>query len=196
MKKINLKNVIEGLQTSKNKTYNTDLFFADAENITNDFSKSNYNYLELLTTDHDQKSGLPRETILAIGTEGDSYLISTHPQIFNGEVSISIFSKWMTLQGFNYFSKNSSLFLDGEIQMEAVEFYDNYLQEQGLDITYQDIKELAIFNPEFDCSILSFQTEEEAIHITINNKNQLSRITRKILATPPKVANIVKSILN
>jgi hypothetical protein len=196
MKKINLKDVVQGLKTTKNKSYNTDLFSADAENITETFNKSNYTYLELLSTDHDPKTGLIRETILAIGEQGDSYLISTNPSLFNGEITISIFSKWLTLQGFNYFSKNSELFFDGEIQMEAVNYYDNYLQEQGYDISYQDILELAEYNSEYNIKILSFSDEENNYYITINSKNQLSKITKKPSITPPKTANVIKSILD
>jgi len=196
MKKITLKDIVTGLQTKASKSYNTDIFSADAENITNEFNKSNYSYLELLSTDHDQKTGLVRETILGIGHNGDAYLISTHPNLYNGEISISIFSKWLTLKGFNYFGKNSELFADGKTQIEAIEFYNNQLQEEGFSFNYEDVKELAIFNSEFSCYILSFQTEEEKIHITINERGQLSKITRKPMATPPKVANIIKSILD
>jgi len=196
MKKINLKNVIEGLKTTKSKSYNTDLFYSDSENITSDFNKNNYSYLELLTTDTDIKSGLLKETILAIGYSGDSYLINTIPHIYNGETTVSIFSKWLTLGGFNYFTKESELFLHGEIQMEAVNYYDDYLQEQGYDISYQDILELAEYNSEYNVKILSFSDEENNYYITINSKNQLSKITKKPSTTPPKTANVIKSILD
>lgn len=196
MKKINLKDVVQGLKTSKNKTYNTDLFYADSENITSDFNKHNYAYLELLSTDTDSKTGLLKETILAIGHSGDSYLINTIPHIYNGETTISIFSKWLTLQGFNYFTKESELFLDGEPAMEAVNYYNDYLQEQGYDISYQDILELAEYNSEYNIKILSFSDEENNYYITINSKNQLSKITKKPSITPPKTANVIKSILD
>ncbi len=200
MEKITLKQIIEGQKTKKVSSYNTDLFKSDNENLTENFNKNDYDFITLISTDTDTKSGLLKESIIAI-SGSDAYLLNTSPTAYNGEVSISIFSKWLTLQGFNYFTKENDVFLDheGHIIQEVKEYYNAVLLGNELEITYQDILDLGEFNSEFNCIILSFSTENHNYYITINSHQQLSKITKKVNLTKqnhtnPKVTKI-KSIL-
>jgi hypothetical protein len=200
MAKITLKDIIAGQKTKAVGSYNTDLFKSDNENLTEDFNKSNYDFITLISTDTDTRSGLLKESIIAI-SGADAYLLNTSPTAYNGEVNISIFSKWLTLQGFNYFTKENDNFLDteGKIIQEVKNYYNEVLLENNLDITYDDILELGEFNSEFNCIILSFVTDDYNYYITINSHQQLSKITKKVNMTKPNHTNPkitkIKSIL-
>ena len=200
MAKITLKDIINGQKTKTTSSYNTDLFKSDNENLTESFNKADYDFITLISTDTDTRSGLLKESIIAI-SGSDSYLINTSPTAYNGEVSISIFSKWLTLQGFNYFTKENEAFLDidGKIIQEVKNYYNEVLLENNLEISYDDILELGEFNSEFNCIILSFVTEDYNYYITINSHQQLSKITKKQNMTKPSHTNPkitkIKSIL-
>jgi hypothetical protein len=200
MAKITLKDIIAGQKTKTVGSYNTDLFKSDNENLTESFNKNDYDFITLISTDTDTKSGLLKESIIAI-SGGDSYLLNTSPTAYNGEVNISIFSKWLTLQGFNYFTKENDNFLDteGKIIQEVKNYYNEVLLENNLDITYDDILELGEFNSEYNCIILSFVTDDFNYYITINSHQQLSKITKKVNMTKPNHSNVkttkIKSIL-
>jgi hypothetical protein len=201
MEKITLKDIINGQKTKTSKGYNTDLFKGDSENITEDFSRHNYDFITLISTDTDTKSGLIRETIIGL-KDGEAYLLNTIPSVYNGEASVSIYSKWLTLTGFNYFSKSNDSFLDeeGHIIEEVKEFYDMILNNNNLEIKYNDIIELGELNSELNCITLSFKTENWSYYITINSSQQLSKITKKQNTTTLKHTNPIllkiKSILD
>lgn len=198
MATITLKDIIQGQKTKEVKSFNTDLFKSDSENITENFDKNDYDYIELIETNTDDKTGLLKETIIAFKGQ-DSYLINTVPSLYNGEVTVSIFQKWLTLSGFNYFTKDNENFYDeeGHILEIVKEYYNNVLKDNNLEITYQDILDLGEFNSEYNCVILQFQYEEFKYYITINEKQQLSKITKKQsiakmkATTPIKVKSIL-----
>lgn len=193
MAKITLKDIIQGQKIKEVKSYNSDLFKSDSENVTQDFNKNDWDYLTLLSTDTDTKTGLLKETILGIQGQ-DAYLINTQPSSYNGEVTVSIYQKWLTLQGLNFFIKENDNFYDeeGHLTEEIKDYYSKVLSnEYNLDITYQDVIELGEYNSEFNCVILSFKVEDNNYYITINERQQLSKVTIKKTALP-KTANIVK----
>lgn len=208
MAKITLKDIINGQAKAKDKSYNRDLFKSDSENITESFNKSDYDFICLIGSDTDEKSGLLKETIIAY-KGADSYLINTIPHEYNGEVSINIYQKWLTLQGFNFFIKESlevsqPEFIDdeGKLTFDIIEYYNNVLNDEGYEIQYHDILDLGEFNSEYNCLTLQWTQEEtqEKHFITINEKQQLSKITKKKLATnlikkEEKAKPVIKSIL-
>lgn len=202
MAKINLRDIISGQQVKGSKSYNTDLFKSDSENITETFQKDDYDYLWLIDTNCDGTDGLLRETILAI-KGNDAYLINTNPHNYNGEITVSIYQKWLTLQGFNFFvgkPENEELFYDveGYLVPELKEFYNLVLDSEGFEITYDDVLELGVFNSEYNCTTLSFEFQEVRYNITINEKQLLSKITKKqlnVTKVSEKPKPVIKSIL-
>ena len=183
MKKINLKDIVSSLPVKGTKSYNTDLFKSDSENITETFNKNDYDLLILIDTNCDGVDGMLRETIIGL-IGSDAYLINTQPHNYNGEITVSIFQKWLTLQGLNYFigkTENEDLFYDNEgyLSEEIKEFYNQLLDFEGYEITYQDILELGVYNQEYKCTTLSFEIDNIKHNITINDKQLLSKITRK-----------------
>ena len=204
---ITLKDMINGQKQAEVKTFNKDLFKADSENLTDTFSKTDYDFLDVITTDRTD-AGL-KETILAI-KDGDAYLISTVPSRFNGEVSIAIYSKWLTLQGFNWMVKKElespdSKYIDeeGYLTDTVINYYNMQITEalgEGTDITYSDILDLGEYNSEYNCVTLSAMIETTRYSLTINERKQLSKITirdfdKSVNASPQEV-KVYKSILD
>ena len=203
---ITLKDMINGQKQAEVKTFNKDLFKADSENLTDTFSKTDYDFLDVITTDRTD-AGL-KETILAI-KDGDAYLISTVPSRFNGEVSIAIYSKWLTLQGFNWMVKKElespdSKYIDeeGYLTDTVINYYNMQITEAlgDTDITYSDILDLGEYNSEYNCVTLSAMIETTRYSLTINERKQLSKITirdfdKSVNASPQEV-KVYKSILD
>ena len=204
---ITLKDMINGQKQAEVKTFNKDLFKADSENLTDTFSKTDYDFLDVITTDRTD-AGL-KETILAI-KDGDAYLISTVPSRFNGEVSVAIYSKWLTLQGFNWMVKKElespdSKYIDeeGYLTDTVINYYNMQITEalgEGTDITYSDILDLGEYNSEYNCVTLSAMIETTRYSLTINERKQLSKITirdfdKSVNASPQEV-KVYKSILD
>lgn len=182
---LNLKDIINGQAKVQAKAFNTDLFKGDNENITEDFSRENYD--KLIAIDSTSTDNQLKETI--IGLRGaDAYLINATSASYNGDIQTSITQKWLTLQGFNYFTKDFFMFSDnefvdaeGHLTYDIQEFYTNVLRDNDYDISYSDIIELGIYNPEYKVIILSFEDSKENKHfLTINDKGQLSKITKKL----------------
>ena len=202
---INIRDIINGQAKAKSNNYNTDLFQSESENITQQFNKRDYEVLELITTDIDTKTGLLKETIIGYNDSG-AYLINTVPSSYNGEVTVSIFEKWLTLQGFNFFIKemlahSDNAFVDheGKLTEIVIDFYNWELKENGYNISYQDVRDLGEFNSQYNCITLSFESEDNKKHfITINDKQQLSKITVKnpMITAIKKQQPTPKSILD
>lgn len=204
---ITLKDMINGQKQAEVKTFNKDLFKADSENLTDTFSKTDYDFLDVITTDRTD-AGL-KETILAI-KDGDAYLISTVPSRFNGEVSVAIYSKWLTLQGFNWIIKKelekpTSKYIDeeGYLTNTVIDYYNLQLAEalgEDTDVTYSDILDLGEYNSEYNCVTLSATIETKRYSLTINERKQLSKITirdlDKSVTASPQEQKVYKSILD
>lgn len=204
---ITIKDIINGQKTKGAKAYNTDLFKNDSENITESFDKNNYDEIMIIDTNIDTKTELIKETILGIN-KGDAYLINTQPSKYNDEITVSIFSKWLTLQGFNFFTKKmfeglDNAFIDdeGALTLTAKEFYNENLKESGIDVSYDDILEMGEYNPQYKCVTLSATIEEQNLRVsmTINERGQLSKITKTKLDLEQKQSKdkpVMKSILD
>ena len=82
-----------------------------------------------------------------------------------------------------------------EIQEDFTDIYDNYLQSKGYEITVDDVKELGELHSEFNgATILSFTDEEDNKHyITVNQRNQLSKITVKLSDKEVKTKSTIES---
>lgn len=183
MAKITLKDIISGQQTKASKSYNTDLFKSDTENITENFNKSNYEFISLI--DVESTDVMLKETIIGF-EKGEAYLINANTTQYNSEKQINISQKWLTLQGFNYFIKemftdfdNDFIDDEGKLRIEIQNFYSDVLKNNGIEINYQDVLDLGEYNSEYNCLILSFETDTDKWFITINERKQLSKITRK-----------------
>lgn len=194
---ITLKDIISGQRTNKVKSFNTDLFKSDNENITEDFNTSNYEYIKLI--DVESSDIMLKETIIGI-EKGEAYLINANSTMYNGERQTNISQKWLTLQGFNYFVKeqftdygNDFIDEEGKLRIEIQNFYSDVLKNNGLEISYQDVLDLGEYNSEYNCLILSFETDTDKWFITINERQQLSKITKK--PKQEKVGDIKKPSL-
>jgi len=184
--KITMRDIINGQKKASVKSFNTDLFKADSENITESFNKENYECLVLVSTDLDTKNEAIKESIIAIDGK-DSYILNTNPSNYQGVITTSIYSKWLTLQGFNFFTKDLFMSLDnefidgeGQITTTAMDYYNAQIEEAGIEATYDDIMTLGEYNSEYKCQTLSAVIEELDIRVslTINERGQLSKITK------------------
>jgi hypothetical protein len=198
MKTITLKDIIAGQKVIKTNSYNTDLFKSDNENITDEFTASNYEHLFIVEMTSEGEN--LKETIIGLA-DGEAYLINARTTTYNGEPNTSITQKVMTLQGFNYFTKemfmtdNSEVIENGTIKEEIVTYYNQVIKNHGYEITYDDILELGELSTEYNVTILSFEDNEENKHfLTINDKGQLSKITVKQQGRAVKAK--AQSILN
>lgn len=191
---ITIKDIINNQKAKGTKGFNTDLFKSDSENITESFSKDNYELLVLIDTDVDSRNEALKETIIGL-ERGEAFLINTQPNNYQGNITVSIYQKWLTLQGFNYFTKklfeeldNEFVDSEGRLSLEVKEYYNKCLKNEGIDVSYDDILELGEYNSEYNCMTLSATIEEMnmSIHLTINAKGQLSKITKKQLESTTK----------
>jgi len=112
--KLDIKTIAKNLTIKTNKGFNTDLFKADTEiiedSIDNYLAECTY-YVSIdfeTTTDNITKEvNGTKETFLTM-IKGDVYLITAiEKKGFNGNIEETIYSKWLTLQGFNYFAKKT-----------------------------------------------------------------------------------------
>lgn len=144
-------------------------FLGDYEII--EFSAGDYDSLHLVDTDH--SGDTLYEKVVAI-IDNDFYLLTAKTSSYNGEKQVTFTRQQLSLNGFNYFTK------DIEEDFEGV--YNKYLQSQGYDITLEDIKTLGEYKPELaNCTILQFKDEEDNKHyLTVNQHGQLSKITKKL----------------
>ena len=170
---ITLKDIVKGQQEAKASSYNTDLFSGDRESI--EWDKSAYSNIYMVTTDHQHDRGEHDkfvETVVTVGHESDFYLVTATHTSFNGEKQVAFTEQPITLKGFNYFTKDNE-------EVEA-DIYNNYLAQQGYELVIDDIKELGVFNAQYNVVTLSFKDDKDSMHyLTVNSKNQLSGITVK-----------------
>ena len=112
--KLDIKTIAKNLTIKTNKGFNTDLFKSDTEiiedSIDNYLTECDY-YVSIdfeTTTDNITKQvNGTKETFLTM-LKGDIYLITAiEKKGYNGNIEETIYSKWLTLQGFNYFAKKS-----------------------------------------------------------------------------------------
>ena len=178
MERITIKTVVESQRVeTKKRTYNTDLFVSDTK-VLEEFSTDDYNALALISTDTNSNEKLT-ETIVAINSTNDAFLISAVQQkAYNSDdITISYFSKELTLQGFNYFTKD----LQPDDGIDFDEYYNMILLRKGFDITMDDIRTLGEYKEQFNCTILQFEANDNKYYLTINKLDQLSKITIKPL---------------
>jgi len=175
MKNITLAEIAKGQKELKVRSFNTDLFKGDRENI-EEFDKQAYSefYLTEMDNVHDQgEHDKLRETVIAVGHESDFYMINAITSSFNGEKQVSFTQQPITLKGFNYFTK--------ALDEDFTEVYNNYLVSKGYELTIEDIVTLGELNTEYNVTTLSFKTDNEDKHyLTVNAKNQLSSVTVKV----------------
>lgn len=190
MSKFTLNQIAQSQEEMKKNSFNTDLFSGDREPI--EWDKSAYSEIHLVTTDHVHDRGEHdnlKETVICVGHEDDFYLISAITTSFNGETQHKYTSQELTLQGFNYFGK--------EIEADFTEVYNNYLGRKGYEITVDDIKTLGELNTEYNSTTLRFKDEEENMHyITVNGRDQLSKITVKLASREVKTKSSMQSAFN
>lgn len=171
---IKLNDIVQGLEKAKENSFNTDLFVSDKEPI-EELTGFDTVYLVSMDNAHD-KGEHDKLVETAVGVvDNEFYLLTAVSTSFNGEQQVNYTQQNMTLQGFNYFTK--------DIEVDE-DIYNNYLVSKGYGITMEDIRTLGEFKPDLQgCTILSFEDKNETKHfLTINAKGQLSRITKKPLA--------------
>ena len=189
MKAITLEQVVNSQNVATNSSYTDTRFIGDYESNV-EFVNSDYDELYLIDTDHSHDRGNNSdlyETVIAI-KEDDSgiafYKLVAKTTDFNGEPQVSYSRQELSLQGFNYFTKDVS---DDTIDFEGI--YNRYLKSKGYDFTIEDVHTLGEFLPEYNCTTLQFKDESDNKHyITINSHGQLSKITIKL--SPRKVGKI------
>jgi len=169
----NIKDIVKKQTTQTvNKGFNQDLFTADREVI--EFSKSDYDSIHLVNTDtgEDRMQGQwLTESVVAL-CDNDMYLITAKTTAYQGNKQVHYTQQPLTLKGFNYFTK--------DVEEDFEEFYHNYLKAQGYDITLEDILTTGELSTEYGSTTLKFTDDEETQHyITVNQRGQLSSITKK-----------------
>jgi hypothetical protein len=172
---ITLKNIKNGQQA---RGFNTDLFQADLE-IIEDFNKDDYQdiiYIDSRSTDHELS-----ERYLGI-KDNEAYLITARATQFNGETQITRAIQWLTLKGFNWIIK-PLLVGEEHLQDFMVDFYNSELKRNNFDIGFDDVILMATPNPQFNCSILELEDDNNNYYITINQQGLLSKITKKMKTT-------------
>lgn len=165
---ISLRDITKGLEGVKSsKGYNTDLFSSDVE-VFDMFSASDYDDLVLIATD----TGVDKmKETLVCTKDSDSYLVAvTQQKGFNGEMNTSVFVKSLTLQGYNYFTK--------ELEPNDT-YYNMVLERSGYEITINEIKEIGVYNAQYNCTTLSFEFGDFKHWLTVNSRGQLSSIKKK-----------------
>lgn len=170
---ITLKQVINSQIEARQNSYNTDLFKADREPI--EWDKMAYSEIHLVEMDNVHDRGEHdnlKETVVCVGHESDFYLITAITSSFNGEAQTNYTSQELTLKGFNYFGKS--------IEEDLSDVYNNYLQDQGYDLTIEDIISVGVLNVEYNVTTLRYKDDKDSMHyLTVNARHQLSGITVK-----------------
>ena len=167
---INLKQVALSQEAQTQARYADNRFVGDYETI--EFSVSDYDLLVKVDTDHSYD--ILYETVVGVKYDDMTfYKITAKTEMYNGEKKITFSEQQLTLQGFNFFIKDTEI-----DELEGI--YNNYLNYMGYDFTIEDVATLGEFSTEFNCTILKFRDEGDNDHyITINSKGQLSKITIK-----------------
>lgn len=182
-----IKDIIAGQPTKSIKSFNTDLFASDREHI--EFDKQAYSEFWLVDTNAMyEQNGNDKliETVVAVGYESDFYMITAITTSFNGETQVNYTQQDLTLKGFNYFTKN--------VEDDLTEVYNNYLAFKGYEITLDDIREFGELNTQYDVVTLQFTDKNENKHyLTVNNRNQLSSITKKPALQAKRVSPKIQS---
>ena len=189
MKNYNLKDIVNGQEKAKQSSFNTDLFAGDREPL-EQFDKSAYSDMFLMSVDNTHDKGEHDkllESVIVVGHESDFYMVTATTTSYNSEVQRTYTQQAITLAGFNFFTK--------EIKEDFTDIYNNYLQSKGYEITVDDVKELGELHSEFNgATILSFTDDEDNKHyITVNQKNQLSKITVKLSDKEVKTKSTIES---
>ena len=170
---ISLKDIVRSQTEAKTSSFNTDLFKNDREGI--EWDKSAYSEMHLVSMDNVHDRGEHdnlKETVVCVGHESDFYLITAITTTFNGETQHNYTSQELTLKGFNYFGKS--------IEEDLSDVYNHYLQDQGYDITIEDIVTIGELNIEYNVTTLRYRDDKDSMHyLTVNAKHQLSGITVK-----------------
>ena len=186
MKTISIREAVKGLQVKGKTRFNTDLFKADSETLES-FNAGDYDYIIQITSDVHSDQSKFIETFVATINE-DGFLITAVHQMFGGEIQTAIYSKWLTLKGFNYFVDKATITYD-EMPYEIKDFYNRVLLSEGYDISYDDILELGEYSPEYKCKSLRFEIDDIKHSLTINEKGYLSSIKK----TVKEIVNIGKA---
>ena len=179
MKTITLKQAVQGLEVAKASRYNTYMFNNDREQL-EDLIKSDFTVLELVDTNtteaqtYEVRGSSLKETIIAIDLEGKIQLINATSTSYNGENQVNMTIQELTLWGLK--SLNNKI--EGS---NFEELYNVYLQMSGYEISVEDIKELGVFNSEYNVTTLSFETDTHKHWLTVNSLNQLSSVKSKEL---------------
>lgn len=190
MDKISIKDIAKNLTHKTNKSFNTDLFKSDSE-IIDEPIQVYLDELELyISVDYNTITDIngeiigQSETFIAYN-KGETFLLTTQEkQGYKGEIEETIYSKWLTLQGYNYFSKKFILENpntdenDNDIIKEiSKEFYNSQLaQGLHLEIDFSDILEIGEFKENY--YQVSFVLNDEIIKINFNLNYQLTSFSR------------------
>jgi hypothetical protein len=170
---ITLKDIVNGQQAIVSQRAEDNRFKGDFEPI--EFCKSDYDSMWLVDTDHSGDKFI--EKVVAV-KDTDMYLLTASTSSFNGQKQINFIQQELTLQGFNYFTK--------DIDEDFSSFYNQILEANGYNISLQDVIDLGEFKPELNgCTILQFKDDKDNTHyLTVNKYNQLSKITVKLSGRP------------
>lgn len=173
----NIKDIVSGMRVSKPKFTETSLFKAD-RTVSNEMPEHN----ELIFLDSTSDNFGLTETAIIVDNESIAYLISAKSTKYNDELQVSYSSQELTLNGLFYFSKSSSE--DDNWKLEVC--YDKFLQESGLDCTFNEIIELFELNTEYSVYMLKFETNDSFYTLTAKD-GKLKKITRKLIASTPQI---------
>jgi len=177
----NIKDVINGQEVAQAKRYEDTRFIGDYEPM-DSFTSTDYDNFTLVDTDSTQDKLV--EKVVATNNT-DMYLITATTTMFAGEKQVNFISQQLSLKGYNFFMKDQ----------DNTEFYNNYLQANGYDITVGDISNFGIFKPEFaESTILQFTDKDDNYHtLTVNKFKQLSKISVKLSARKVNSHNSIQS---
>ena len=173
---INMKEIINGQEEAKAPSFNTDLFKSDIEYQTEEFSISPYSGIVQLETakEETRKEGSQTYNVMIDSFVGiideDAFLVTVTQSKFNGETRIDWTTKELTLQGYNWFTKDSE---------PNVDYYNLLLNNAGYEITIDDILSMGELNTDYNNTTLKFKHNDKMHYLTVNKYGQLSKITVK-----------------